>query len=96
VTLDVNPRRLSATWPTLLGKRVRFPARIERSLGITEALVTSGGERFVVMLPPADAWEGTRSRVFTVMGSATVNAGTGRITLPELLLAGDTCDDGEP
>lgn len=95
-TLDISPHRLSAAWPTLLGKRVRLSARIERSLGITDALVVAGGERFVIMLSPSDSWEGTRSRVFTVMGSATVNAGTGPITLPQLILAGDDCDEGEP
>ena len=88
---DISPARLTANWPTLLGQRVRFQARVERSLELTRAIVIGEGERFVVFLSPSDAWEGTQARVFTVMGSRTVNAGTGAITLPDLILTDENC-----
>jgi hypothetical protein len=89
--VDVSPARLTANWPTLLGQRVRFPARVERSLELTRAIIIGEGERFVVFLSPSDAWESTQARVFTVMGSRTVNAGTGAITLPDLILIDEDC-----
>lgn len=88
---QVDPRLLTATWPQRLGQRVRFTARIERALDITNYLVTARGHRFVVMMGPDQGWEGSAERVFSVLGSTNA-ALQGRVTLPHLVLEGpDVC-----
>ncbi len=90
----VDAQRLAATWPQRLGERVSMSARIERSIDLMTALVTSKGARFVVVLGPDQIWDGERVRVFRVMGSTQVALG-GRVTLPQLLLEADeACDAG--
>ena len=84
---SLDPVRLSATWPTLVGRPVRFAARVERMLELTEALVVARNRRFVVTMPPDRIWEGNREQAFVVMGSKTVRIDGGGVTLPELLLA---------
>ena len=90
----VDAQRLTATWPQRIGERVRLSARVERSIDLMTALVTSKGARFVVVLGPDQIWDGERVLVFRVMGSTQVALG-GRVTLPQLLLEPDeTCDAG--
>lgn len=87
----VDPGVLAATWPKRLGERVRFKARVERALDMTDYLVTARGHRFVVMMGPDQGWEGSAERVFNVLGS-TRAALQGRVTLPHLVLEGpDAC-----
>jgi hypothetical protein len=89
----VAPRDLAAKWPTMVGKRVSFVGRVERSLGFGEALVVADGARFVVLLAPSDVWTGTARRTYRVIGSATVHT-YGPTRLPQLLLEREECGDG--
>lgn len=87
--LRVDPKTLTAQWPSMLGKRVSFAAHIDRALDVTESIVVAHGERFVVLLPPDQAWQGEATKTFIVMGSARVKLG-GTTTLPQLVLDADT------
>ncbi len=82
----VRPEVLTGAIPTWIGKCVRLPARIVRSLDLTRVVVRAGPRNFVVWLSPGREWTGTRVRSFVVMGTTTVPLG-GRAALPELLLA---------
>lgn len=88
--LPVSPRALSAAWPTMIGKRVSFVGRIDRSLGFGEALVVAGHARFDVMLSPSDVWVGAAPHAYRVIGSSTVRLG-GPTRLPQLLLDAGEC-----
>ncbi len=50
--LDISGERLEAAWPTLLGKRVRLTAKIERAVDTTRVLVRASGRVFLVNLSP--------------------------------------------
>ncbi|HEX7603709.1 MAG TPA: hypothetical protein VF316_18955 [Polyangiaceae bacterium] len=86
--LRVDPKTLTAQWPSMLGKRVSFAAHIDRALDVTESIVVAHGERFVVLLAPDQAWQGEATKTFIVMGSARVKLG-GTTTLPQLVLDTD-------
>ncbi|MGO9836760.1 MAG: hypothetical protein ACLP1X_21395 [Polyangiaceae bacterium] len=83
----VRGRAFASGWPSLLGKRVRLRVVPLRAIGMTEWLVTAGGQRFIVVAAPDTAW--ISEHVFVVAGSTIAPLG-GRTSLPELLLA-DEC-----
>jgi len=85
--LRVSARVLAAEWPLRLGQRVLLRVRTVRATGVGEAVVVSGGTRFVVLAAPGARLDGVHT--FVVTGSATVRLG-GRVQLPELLLD-DSC-----
>lgn len=84
--VDIAPAKLSASWSTLLGRQVRVKCRVERMVGLTDAVIRADTESFVVMLSPGGTWDGAKSKVFTVMGSLSVRLQGGPVTLPELVL----------
>jgi len=86
----VSLAQLMVLWPQFAGKRVEFPARIERTVGLTDVVVTAPGGRFVVMMAPDEMWTGTARRTFRVMGSSRAIR-FGRAPMPELAL--ETDDD---
>ena len=88
---DVESSKLARSWPTLVGRQVRLRCRVDRMVDMTDAIVVAGKERFVVMLAPSDAWDGLKTKAFTVTGSRTVRLNGGSVTLPELVIA-DECE----
>lgn len=84
--LDISGERLEAAWPTLLGKRVRLTAKIERAVDMARVLVRAGGRVFLV-ISPTRIWSGTATLNFVVLGQALVAIhGT---TMVELMLDED-------
>jgi len=84
----IDPARLAAEWPSLVGKRVTFAARIERAIDVIQSLAVARGTRFVVVMSPEQTWQGEATKTFVVMGSAKVALG-GQVTLPQLMLQKD-------
>jgi hypothetical protein len=86
--LAISPERLAATWPTLLGKRVRFKAAITQALDPTRVLIRAGGRQFILNLPPERIWTGTKTHVFQVLGAGLAPV-HGRTAMVELMLDDD-------
>lgn len=86
--LDISGERLEAAWPTLLGKRVRLTAKIERAVDTTRVLVRASGRVFLVNLSPKRIWSGTATLNFVVLGQALV-AIHGKTMMVELMLDED-------
>lgn len=81
----VAPRTLAVSWSVYLGRRVSFACRSVRRVDFTRTLIVAGGEKFLVMGPPAVTPCGAKTSTFTVTGVSTF-AASGRTILPELLL----------
>lgn len=81
----VAGKAVAVTWPSRIGRCVRMSARVVRSVDTTRALVRSDGASFIVWMSPGDAWSGTKTNTFVVMGSGAAPL-HGRTALPELLL----------
>lgn len=81
---DVAPATLYTQWPNYIDHHVRFPARVVRTLGATEALIVANSTQFAVLLAPGQLWQGTQVHTFTVVGQTNLNL-AGPITLPQLL-----------
>ncbi len=86
--LDISGERLEAAWPTLLGKRVRLTAKIERAVDTTRVLVRAGGRVFLVNLSPTRIWSGAATLNFVVLGQAVVPV-HGKTMMVELMLDED-------
>jgi hypothetical protein len=83
--IELGGDRLMKMWPTLVGKRVRMRAKVERALDVTRAVVSADGSTFLVNLAPDQLWTGTKAETFRVMGRGSAPIG-GKTAMVELLL----------
>jgi hypothetical protein len=88
VPIDVSPDRLATAWPTLLRKRIRLRASVERAVDFTQVIVRAGGRSFLVSLAPAQIWSGSEAHVFRVLGRGIAPI-HGRTMMVELVLDED-------